>query len=64
MRYGKKISTALLGFLAGYIIARMVIGAFVPESDFASLDELVKWIGTAEGGFLAGLKALERKWSK
>ena len=50
IRYGKMISTALLGFLAGYIIARMIIGALVPESDFTSLDDLVKWIGTAEGG--------------
>lgn len=61
IRYGKMVSTALLCFIAVYVVIRIPIGAFVPEADYASLDELVKWFGGAEGGLLALLKYAERK---
>ena len=44
-RYGKLVSTALLCYIAVYVTIRIPLGALVPESDFASLDDLVKWVG-------------------
>lgn len=59
-RYGKKVTTFMLLFVAGFIIASLTITA-VTGYENASLNVLVGGFASVEGGILGFLKYFERK---
>ncbi|MCE5227886.1 MAG: hypothetical protein LLG05_18760 [Porphyromonadaceae bacterium] len=60
MRYGKKVTTYMLLFIAVFIVASLIITALTGYEN-ASLNALVGGFASIEGGILGFLKHFERK---